>query len=179
MVTPLQSVAMGLVIVFLRAPFGGFDALVDPVGWGLVLAGLLRLRPGPPQTGTLTALAGLAALVSVPLTVPSVAHRLTPAGQWGASVPQTAFCLVLCGSLAVAAERAGDREASWFGLLRWAFLAVLVGPVLVYGGHVDALTRPVAVLAVLANVALVYLTFAVSRRGYGTSSGRATSSAHG
>ena len=34
---------MGLVIVVLRAPFGGFDALADPVGWGLVVAGLLPL----------------------------------------------------------------------------------------------------------------------------------------
>ena len=35
------------------------------------------------------------------------------------------------------------------------------------GGGVDALTPPVAVLAVLANVALVYYLFTVSRRGYG------------
>ena len=40
---PLQSIAMGLVIVALHAEFGGFDALPDPLGWVLVLLG----RPRP------------------------------------------------------------------------------------------------------------------------------------
>ena len=47
------------------------------------------------------------------------------------------------------------------------FVAVALGPVLVYGGGVDALATPVAVLAVLANLVLVYYLFKVSRRGYG------------
>lgn len=32
--TPLQTVGMGLVIVFLSARVAGYDALPDPVGWG-------------------------------------------------------------------------------------------------------------------------------------------------
>ena len=164
--TPLQKVAMGLVIVFLRAPFGGFDALVDPVGWGLVLAGLLPVRSRLPQGGTAVTLATFAALVSVPLVVPAVNEQLTPSGQWALSVPQSVFCIVVCGALATLAERAGDREARRFGLLRVAYVAVLAGPVLVYGGQVDVLATPVAVLAVLSNVYLVYLTFKVSKRDY-------------
>jgi hypothetical protein len=43
-VTPLQKVAMGLVIVLVDAFFGGYDAVPDPVGWAMVLAGVLPLR---------------------------------------------------------------------------------------------------------------------------------------
>ena len=159
---------MGLVIVFLRAPFGGYDALADPVGWGLVLAGLVPLRTRIPQGGTATALAAVAAAASVPLAFPALDRRLTQGAQWGVSLPQTVFCVVLCTSLATLAERAGEPEARRFGLLRVAYLAALAGPVLVYGGGVQALTTPVALLAVLANVYLVYLTFKVSRRPYGS-----------
>ena len=41
---PLQSVAMGLVIVVLVARYGEYDALADPLGWLLVLWGVRRMR---------------------------------------------------------------------------------------------------------------------------------------
>jgi hypothetical protein len=167
-VTPLQKVAMGLVIVFLTARFAGYDALPDPVGWGLAIAGLVPLRSRIPQGGSLLTLAAIAGVASVPLVVPDVNEALTPAGAWGAGIPQTAFCLLLCVSLATLAERAGEPEATRFALLRTAYVAVLALPVLVYGGGVDALATPTAVLAVLCNVALVYYTFKVSRRPYVT-----------
>jgi hypothetical protein len=157
---------MGLVIVFLSARFAGYDALADPVGWGLVVAGLLPLRRSLPLGGSALTLAVLAGLVAVPLVLPALDERLAPSGQWGVSLPQTAFCVVLCSSLCALAGRAGAKEAGRFGLLRWVFVAVALGPVLVYGGGVDALAPPVAVVAVLANVALVYYTFAVSRRSW-------------
>jgi hypothetical protein len=165
-VTPLQKVAMGLVIVFLTARFGGYDALADPVGWGLVIAGLLPLRARMPSGGTALGLAAIAAAVSVPLALPAVEDRLAPSGAWGLGLPQTTFCVVLCLALATWTDRAGEKEAGRFRILRTAFLVVLVGPVLVYGGGLDYFTTPVAVLSVLANVSLVYLTFAVSRRPY-------------
>jgi hypothetical protein len=158
---------MGLVIVFLSARFAGYDALPDPVGWALVVAGLLPLRGTLPLGGSALTLAVIAGLVAVPLTLPALDARLEPSGQWGVSLPQTAFCIVLCTALCTLADRAGETEATRFGLLRWAFVAVALGPVLVYGGGVDELTAPVAVLAVLANVALVYYVFKVSRRPYG------------
>ena len=159
---------MGLVIVVLSARFGGYDALPDPVGWGLVIAGVWPLRGRLPQGDYLVALAGLAFLLSVPLVLPAVEDRLSASGQWGVSVPQTAFCLLLSVSLATLAERADEPKAAGrFRVLRTAYLAVLVGPVLVYGGGVDALATPVAVLSVVTNVGLVYLTFSVSRRAYG------------
>lgn len=157
---------MGLVIVSLRASFNGYDALADPVGWGLVLGGLVELRGDLPSADVLLWLAAIAALVSVAVYLPAVQARLSEDGQWGVSVPQTAFCLVLAGSLSRLLERAGAKEAHRFGLLRTAYAVLLVGPVLVYGGGVDALAVPLAVVAVLTNITLVYSTFAVSRRPY-------------
>src|SRR5690349_1489632 len=140
---------MGLVIVFVAARFGGWDALPDPVGWGLVVAGAWPLRDGLPLGAWVVGLAVVAGLVSLPLVVPAVLGRLSDAGQWGASLPQTGFCVLLCGALAQVAGRHGDKEAERLGALRWLFVLVAVGPVLVYGGHVDALATPLAVLAVL------------------------------
>jgi len=163
---------MGLVIVVVSARFAGYDALPDPVGWTLVVAGLLPLRTGLRLGGWALALAVTAGLVAVPLWLPAVADRVAPSGQWGASLPQSLFCIVLCTGLAQVADRApdgaGHREATRFGLLRWAFVVVAVGPVLVYGGGVTALAAPLAVLAVLTNLALVYYLFKVSRRGWGS-----------
>lgn len=159
---------MGLVIVVVSARFGGYDALADPAGWALVVAGLLPLRTGLPLGGWALALAVVAGLVAVPLWLPVIADRVSASGQWGAGLPQTLCCLVLCVGLAQVAGQTGDREAVRFGLLRWAFVVVAAGPVLVYGGGVDALAAPLAVLAVLTNVAFVYYLFRVSCRGYGS-----------
>ena len=166
--TPLQKVAMGLVIVFLSARFAGYDALPDPIGWGLAVAGLLPLRSRLPQGGSLLTLAAIAGVVSVPLVVPQVNEALTPSGQWGVGIPQTVFCLLLSISLATLAERDGEPEAKRFGLLRTAYIAVLVLPVLVYGGGVDALGDTDGGAVRVSNVALVYYTFKVSRRPYVT-----------
>ncbi len=155
---------MGLVIVFLSARFEGVDALADPVGWALVVAGLLVLRDSLPLAGTAITAAVVAGLVAVPLVLPRLEDRLTPSGQWAASLPQIAFCVVLCTALATVADRSGTAEAVRVGVLRWVFVAVGVGPVLVYGGELDALTTPLAVVAVLANLALVYYLFKLSRR---------------
>ena len=133
----------------------------------------MPLRSRIPHGGTLLSLGVIAGVVSIPLVLPSVNDRLTPSGQWGVGVPQTVFCLTLVLSLSTLAERAGDPEAGRLALLRTAYLAVLVLPVIVYGGGVDALGVPAAVLSVVSNVALVYYTFKVSRR-YGIDPAAAT-----
>jgi len=155
---------MGLVVVVLTARFGGYDALPDPVGWGLVLAGLLPLRDRLPGARTAAWLAATAGVVAVPLWLPTVRAALAPSAEWALSLPQTACCVALCAGLATACDRAGEREAARFGLLRWVFVALAVAPVLVYGGGQSDLAVPVAVGSVLANVVLVWLLFRVSRR---------------
>src|SRR5207237_824767 len=90
--------------------FGGIDALPDPLGWLLVVAGLLGLRRDVPLDGWLLALAALAGLVSVPLVLPGVRDGLDPSTGWALSLPQTVFCAVLCGSLGVAAAAEGVGE---------------------------------------------------------------------
>jgi hypothetical protein len=162
-VTPLQKVAMGFVIVLLDAPFGGYDGLPDPVGWGLVIAGLLSLRGLLRGADTLLGVAILSGLVSLVTYPPAVGEHLDPSLGWLLSLPQLAFSLLTCSALAPPNP---DLERR-FLFLRWVFVALAVAPVLVFGGGLDRLTTPTAVVAVLADLYFVYLVFRVSRRPFG------------
>ncbi|MGZ4485795.1 MAG: hypothetical protein ACXVW8_15830, partial [Nocardioidaceae bacterium] len=161
--TPLQKVAMGLVIVVLDPLFfGGWDGLPDPLGWALVIAGLLALRPAVRNTDTLLWTAVLAGAVSVATYPPQVTAALAPSVGWLVSLPQVAFCLMLSGALA---PYAGDLERR-LSLMRWVFLAVALFPVLVLGGGVERLLVPTAALAVLSTLYLVYLLFRLAGRPF-------------
>lgn len=149
---------MGLVIVLVDAFFGGYDAVPDPIGWAMVIAGLLPLRTRLESGSGLVMLAGLCLVVSAVTYPPQVSGLLEESGGWALSLPQLAFSFVLCTSLA---PLAGPFETR-FALLRWAFVAAAVGPVLVFGGGVEVLRSPVALLVVLANLYLVYLLFRAS-----------------
>jgi hypothetical protein len=154
----LQKVAMGLVIVLVDPIIGGYDALPDVLGWALALGGLTGLR-GRITTSALIPLAVLAGLVSVPGIRPSVFEGLPESTGWALSLPQIVFSYLLCSALAqhVAAPLDGRLR-----VLRWVFVVVGLGPVLVYGGGVDALLAPLALLAVGAGLYLVYLLFRAS-----------------
>ena len=156
--TPLQKVAMGLVIVLVDAFFAGYDAVPDPVGWAMVLAGLLPLRPRLESGSGLAMVAGLCLLVSVATYPPQVSALLDESGGWALSLPQLAFSFMLCSALAPVSGGLAGR----FALLRWVFVAVAAGPVLVFGGGVEALRSPIALLVVGANIYLVYLLFRAS-----------------
>ncbi len=158
--TPLQKVAMGLVIVLVDAPFAGYDGVPDPLGWLLVVAGTLQLRTELADGRALTMVAGLCLLVSASTYPPVVANALPDSGGWALSLPQLAFAIVLCNVLA---DRTGDLGGR-FRALRWAFVVLAVGPVVVLGGGVDELRSPLAFLSVAVNVYLVYLLFRVHDR---------------
>ena len=134
--TPLQKVAMGLVIVLVDAFFAGYDAVPDPVGWAMVLAGLLPLRPrldgGSGLVDGGRACASWSRWRPTPRRCPSL---LDESGGWALSLPQLAFSFMLCSALAPVSGWLAGR----FALLRWVFVAVAVGPVLVFGGGVEAL----------------------------------------
>ena len=108
--TPLQKIAMGLVVVLVPANFPRdphpewrfYDALPDPLGWLLVLAGVWALtRASDLDLDMVRWLGVVAFVVSVPLWFPQVSHLLVPehnpditvSFQWFVALPQTLFLL--------------------------------------------------------------------------------------
>jgi len=180
--SPLQRIAMGLVIVLVPANFPSdphpawefYDALPDPVGWALVLYGVRSLR-GHLDVDVVSWLAWVAFAVSVPLWFPQLNHLLVPeynddidvSFQWMLFLPQTLFSLMLARAIGRAGElrEPPDRfVAGRYGVLTWAFGALIVLPVVAYGGGVDGLVTPTLVGIGLVNAVFVYYLFRVHRR---------------
>jgi len=180
--SPLQRIAMGLVIVLVPANFphdphpawAFYDALPDPLGWLLVLTGVRALR-GHLDVDVVGWLGWVAFAVSVPLWFPQLNHLLVPeyndaidvSFQWFLFLPQTAFSLVLARSIGRAGEQQEPRDhfvAGRYGVLTWAFAALVVLPAVAYGGGVEALEQPTLVGIGLVNVVFVYYLFRVHRR---------------
>ncbi len=139
---------MGMVIVILSAPFPAnatptweqYDALPDPLGWLLVILGMVALARVDDSFSTSRWLAVLAGVVSVPMWFPQLHHQLDDSGDWFASLPQLAFCLVLAreiGLLGATQTPADGYVAKRFGLLVWGFGVLAVLPVLTLGGGLD------------------------------------------
>ena len=173
--SPLQKIAMGMVIVIGSALFPAdptpswqrYDALPDPLGWLLVLLGIFALSRADAAFASSRWLAGLAAAVSVPAWFPQVHHRLDPSGEWFVSLPQLVFCLLLAREIGLAAPRQQPPDsfvAKRFGLLVWGFAVIAVLPVVTLGGDVPELANTTVLLSTLVNVAFVYLLFRVHRR---------------
>jgi hypothetical protein len=181
-VTPLQKIAIGLVIVLVPAYFprdphpawAFYDALPDPIGWGFVLAGVWALAEFL-DVDVVKWFAVVAFVVSVPLWFPQVNHLLAPeynkniqvSFQWFISLPQTLFSLFLARTIGQAGIVRSPRDglvAGRFGLLTWGFGALVVLPVVAYGGDVEPLQGPTLIAIGLVNVVLVYYLFRVHRR---------------
>jgi hypothetical protein len=180
--SPLQRIAMGLVIVLVPANFphdphpawAFYDALPDPLGWLLVLSGV-RWLGRHLDLDVATWLAWVALAVSVPLWFPQVNHLLVPeyndsievSFQWFLSLPQTVFSLALARTIGRRAELVQPRDrfvAGRFGVLTWAFGALVVLPAVAYGGAVGPLEDPTLIGIGLVNVVFVYYLFRVHRR---------------
>ena len=155
---PLQKVAMGLVIVLVDALFAGYDGVPDPLGWVLVLAGLLPVR-GLLAAPGLVPTAAVCLVVSLATYPPQVADRLTDPAGWALSLPQLVFASLLCTALVPHVGPVAPR----FRLLRWLLVVLALTPVLVLGGGVELLREPLAFLSVAVQVYLVYLLFRCSR----------------
>jgi hypothetical protein len=173
--SPLQKIAMGMVIIVGTAMFPAhpsptwqrYDALADPVGWVLVLLGALELARTNDDFDSCRWPAALAAVVSVPMWIPSLHHELDASGEWFASLPQIAFCLLLSRTIGIvgAQQSPPDRYvAKWFALLVWGFAVVGVLPVVAIGGGVEDLVSTTLVFSALVNVAFIYFLFRVHRR---------------
>ncbi|MGI8645426.1 MAG: hypothetical protein ACR2JD_03760 [Nocardioides sp.] len=165
---PLQALALGLVVVGLRAAVGGFDLLADPLGWLLVLAGLSALPEDTPRRALLLTLATLAGPVAVPLWVPAVADALLeadPALALAVNLPQLAATAALGWALGQAAAAAGDPAArAWLATAATLVVVAAVLPVLVFGGGLSTLEVPTYVAAALSLLLLVVLLFAFAGR---------------
>ncbi len=148
-------------------PWQTYDALPDPLGWLLVLSGTFALAKADDTFASSRWLAGLAAAVSVPMWFPQVNHRLGASGEWFASLPQIAFCLILAREIGLTAARQSPPDgyvAKRFGLLVWGFLLLGVLPVLALGAGLEQLRNPTELVAWLVNVAFIYVLFRVHRR---------------
>jgi len=180
--SPLQRIAMGLVIVLVPAYFPHdphpawqvYDALPDPIGWLLVITGV-RALGAHLDVDVVRWFAWAAFAVSIPLWLPQVNHLLVPeyndsievSFQWFLALPQTLFGLALARTIGRQAELQEPRDrfvAGRYGVLTWAFAALVVLPVVAYGGGVDSLVDPTLVAIGLVNVAFVYYLFRVHRR---------------
>ena len=128
--SPLQKIAMGLVIVLLEAPFPPhpspswerYDFLPNPIGWALVIAGTWALARANPVFAPHRWLAATAGAVSVPLWFPQVQHGLDASGQWFTSLPQIAFCLWLAREIGIQGAQQDppdDYAPKRFGLMVW------------------------------------------------------------
>jgi hypothetical protein len=163
--TPLQQIALGFVVIVLTAPAGEVDLLLDPVGWMLVLGGVLRLRtaaPRPlPHSGLVTLAAVVAALASVALAVPPLVRDASPAQLAPLVVWQPLCCAALCRSLSGLAP----PSAPWAARLRWlayAFCVVAALPLVVLA-DVEEAYGAVAFAGAVALLVLIVVLFVVHR----------------
>lgn len=173
--TPLQKIAMGLVVVVLTAPmpphpspaWQRYDVLADPLGWLLVLSGINALTRLDDSFSPARAAAVMAGVLSVPLWFPQLSHQLDPAGSWFVSLPQLGFSLLLAraiGKLAALQRPRDARLAQRFGLLVWGFGIVAVLPPIAIGGGVTRLEDPTVIVAALVNLWLIWSLFSFHRR---------------
>ena len=182
--SPLQRVAMGLLIVLVPAYFPAdpdpawafYDALPDPIGWLLVMSGVRALRPHL-DLDVVGWLGWVALLLSVPLWFPQVNHLLVPkynpdaqvSFQWFLSLTQSLFGLALARNIGRRGELERPRDtyvAGRFGVLTWGYAALVVLPIVAYGGDVDGLVNPTLVLIGLVNIAFIFYLFMTNRRTF-------------
>src|SRR3546814_14320687 len=114
--TPLQKMAMGLVVVALDTlggeGIGAWDLLPDFIGWAMVAWGIVSL--GIPQRTQLLSLDALAAVVSLVFWLPFMQTQLRDADlalKWAASLPDLPFVYPTALAFKAPARAAGDRKS--------------------------------------------------------------------
>jgi hypothetical protein len=183
-VSPLQRIGLGLILVVLPADFPAhphpawnyYDALPPPLGWLLVLTGVLRLmRTTDLDLRTSRPAALVALLVSVPMWFPQVNHYVVPqynpgvsqSWQWLVALPSWVFGYVFCKAIGDAAITREPKErgiAGWFGILRWGFIAAAVLPAVVYGANIANLEHTMKLVIGLVEICLIVAMFTYHRR---------------
>ncbi len=165
--TPLQKVAMGLVIVALDT-LGRYDLLPDVIGWGLVVWGLGSLRL--PERSTLLAIASVCGLVSLAVWFPQVnepVHDAELALKWALSLPDLLFIFLFSRSLSSAAAGTGDRKfAGRFGVIGWLACIVAALPPIADAADSTTMLGYADVSFVLLWIWLIWNLFAAHATPY-------------
>ena len=184
LVSPLQRIGLGLILVVVPADFPAhphpvwnyYDALPPPIGWALVVSGLLRLMAASDLDLRNTRTSALVALaVSVPMWFPQLNHYVVPqynpgvsqSWQWFVALPSWVFGFFLCKTIGDAAAMRQPRErgiAGWFGVLRWGFVASAVLPAVVYGANVTNADNSMHLVIGMVEIFLVVAMFTYHRR---------------
>ncbi|MFL6024398.1 MAG: hypothetical protein ACJ72O_13750 [Marmoricola sp.] len=177
--SPLQKIAMGLVLMTVPAGFeiGGYvwDGLPDPLGWLLVISGVLTLRASTElDLEWVLGLARIALVVSVVQWIPPLFELFLPDDKvgeasikWAFFLPQAAFLFLLARTIGKTAIEQHPRDsfvAGRYGVLMWAAVAVIVLPPIGYGTGRANLIDAAAVAIGLVDVAFIYQLFRVHRR---------------
>ena len=164
---PLQSIAMGLVIVAIVAKAGGgYDVLPDPVGWLLVLQGLGGLPATLPHRPALSTLGFVALIMSVVLWFPSLSEGLERADEsllWAANLPQLGFVALLCHALSRSAVAEPGRSR-WLRTASALTVVAALVPVVVLGADQTSLLDVMVVGGSLVLLLVIVLLFRYAAR---------------
>lgn len=161
--------AMGLVIVAIDS-LSRYDTLPDPLGWALVIWGLVSLPLH--QRRSLIYAAGLAGVVSLAMWFPQVHEQVHDAEmslRWATSLPDLLFILLLARALGGAAGRQQppDRKfAGRFGMTLWAVVVVAALPPVADAAGSDRMLECAEIGFVLLWLWLIWNLFAAHNRPY-------------
>jgi hypothetical protein len=168
---PLLVVALGLLVVQLRAELNGVDALPDPLGW-LIIAFASRELPGDvPRRGAIIGSAVLAAVVSVglwPTAWNDEVRDLDESLLWAITLPGLAWSILFCLAIGYLAARVELVSSLLWRYLVIAFAVTAILPVIVFGGEADWLQSTYATISALAQLSLFVLCLLHAWRPWAT-----------
>jgi hypothetical protein len=156
-VAALQTVAMGLALVFLDIEPSGWDWVPDPLGWILVLLGLSGLKEHLPNHTGINVTAWLCLAVDVIIWPPGSVAKVDESIGWLFGIPTIAFCFLICDALTDVLDGTGQSIFRW---IRNSYVVLAVLPLLVWWVGLDWLELPATIAAVAVNVALVLALWA-------------------
>jgi len=167
---PLQLIAVGLVLMLFDFNIGDpqIDVVPDPVGWGIMFAGVRGLSSAFPFRTLLLALAAVSGALSLLLWVPGLADGLRTAETsvlWALDLPPMAFVGTVAVAMMRAAYEGGDFSARgwWRAVVAGLVMTVLL-PLLVYGGGSAGLVILVVTIALVTLVTCVILCLVHAKR---------------
>lgn len=153
----LQSVALGLIVVFLDV--GNPDWVADPLGWILVLIGIAAVKDRLTDYGYLQLTGWVCLALSVVTWPPDAVPALDDTLGWLFTLPTLAFCFLLADSLTDVTEPSLSRR---FRAVSWLYALVTVLPLLPLLLAWEWMSVPAQVATVLAHVVLVLTLFRAS-----------------